>query len=130
MLLLFPCIELSTFCLLPYVPPWPLFLLLLLVLWCCWKKDRREHSVWHTSCFFFQPRQPIRRAGFSFSFSAGFPCCCYIPASSLTSSAKLCVEASVNMFRCGNTNSSGRKCTYRLHMRNPSWPGDKMIVFL
>lgn len=32
-------------------PPLTSFLLLLLVLWCCWKKDRREHSVWHTSCF-------------------------------------------------------------------------------
>lgn len=51
----------------------------------------------------------IRRI--TFSIWAGFPHCCYVPASSLTSSAKLCVEASVNMFRCGNTSSLARKCT-------------------
>lgn len=86
------------------------FFLLLLVLWCCWKQDRRECSVWPIS-WFLELRQPIKWAGFSFSFSAGFPRCCYVPASSLTSSAKLRVEASVNTFRCGNTNSLVRKCT-------------------
>lgn len=88
-----------------------------------------EHWVWPIS-WFLELRQPIKRAGFPFSFSAGFPHCCYVPASSLTSSAKLCVEASVNPFRCGNANSRVRKCTYNSHKEKSTARGDKMIVFL
>lgn len=105
------------------------FFFLLLVFWCCWKQDRRERSVWPTS-WFLELRQPIKWAGFSFSFSAGFPCCCYVPASSLTSSAKFCVEASVNTFRCGNTNSIARKCTYSSHEKSIMARGQNDSVFI
>lgn len=79
--------------------------------WCYWEQDSYKEGNIRPGLFswFLELRQPIKWEGFSFSFSAGFPRCCYVPASSLTSSAKLCVEASVNTFRCGNTNSLAKK---------------------
>lgn len=75
-------------------------------------KTVTNRGTFSLACFLDFGTETANQIGrITFSIWAGFPHCCYVPASSLTSSAKLCVEASVNMFRCGNTSSLARKCT-------------------